>query len=138
MGEKRPAAASVDEYIASFPEETQAELIKIRALIRETLPEAEERISYGIPGYYQNGQVIFFAGFARHISVYPAPDSVEEFKEDLDKYQKGKGTFQFPLGQPIPYDLIRRTAEYRLAQNLSKKKTPRRKQDEDREGSVGQ
>jgi uncharacterized protein YdhG (YjbR/CyaY superfamily) len=137
MGEKRPAAASVDEYIASFPEETRAELIKIRALIRQTLPEAEERISYGIPGYYQNGQVIFFAGYARHISVYPVPDSVEEFKEDMDKYQKGKGTFQFPLGQPIPYDLIRRMAEYRLAQNL-KKKTPGRKKDEDREGSLGQ
>jgi uncharacterized protein YdhG (YjbR/CyaY superfamily) len=136
MAEKRPAPASVDEYIASFPGEVQAELVKIRALIRETLPEAEERISYGIPGYYQNGQVIFFAGYARHISVYPAPDSVAEFKDDLDKYQKGKGTFQFPLGQPIPYDLIRRTAEYRLALNL--KKTPRRKKDEDREGSVGQ
>jgi uncharacterized protein YdhG (YjbR/CyaY superfamily) len=137
MGEKRPAPASVDEYIASFPADVQTELIKIRTLIRETLPEAEERISYGIPGYYQGGQVIFFAGFARHISVYPAPDSVPEFKDDLDKYQKGKGTFQFPLGQPIPYDLIRRTAEYRLAQNLQKK-TPRRKEDEDREGSLGQ
>ncbi len=133
MAEKRPTASSVDEYISWFPEETQAELRKIRSLIRETLPDAEERISYGIPGYYQNGQVIYFAAFPRHISVYPAPDSVEEFKDDLAKYQKGKGTFQFPLGQPIPYDLIRRTAQYRLAQNL-KKKTSRRTKDEDREG----
>lgn len=133
MGEKRPAASSVDEYIGGYPAEVRAELEKIRALLRETLPDAEERISYGIPGYYQGGQVIFFAAYAHHISVYPAPNGVEEFADALAKYQKGKGTFQFPLGQPIPYDLIRRTAEYRLAQNLNKK-TSRRKKDEDREG----
>ena len=131
MAEKRPLAASVEEYISWFPENVQSELVKIRALIRETLPDAEERISYGIPGYYQQGQVIFFAAFPRHISVYPAPDNVEAFKDDLARYQKGKGTFQFPLGQPIPYDLIKRTAEYRLAQNLNKKKPARRTKDED-------
>lgn len=133
MTDKRPQASSVDEYIGWFPQEVQAELVKIRALIRETLPDAEERISYGIPGYYQGGQVIFFAAYPRHISVYPAPDGVAEFRADLERYQKGKGTFQFPLDQPIPYDLIRRAAEYRLAENL-KKKRARRKQDEDRKG----
>jgi uncharacterized protein YdhG (YjbR/CyaY superfamily) len=133
MTGKRPQPASVDEYIGGFPPDVQAELVKIRALIRETLPDAEERISYGIPGYYQHGQVIFFAAYPRHISVYPAPAGVEEFKADLDRYQQGKGTFQFPLDQPVPYDLIRRTAEYRLAQNLEKKPA-RRKKDEDREG----
>jgi uncharacterized protein YdhG (YjbR/CyaY superfamily) len=133
MEGKRPQATSVEEYISWFPAEVQAELLKIRALIRETLPDSEERISYGIPGYYQHGQVIFFAAYPRHISVYPAPNGIDEFKADLERYQKGKGTFQFPLGQPIPYDLIRRTAEYRLAQNL-KKKTSRRTKDEDREG----
>lgn len=133
MSEKRPLASSVDEYISWFPSEVQAELVKIRALIRETLPDAEERISYGIPGYYQNGQVIFFAAFPKHISVYPAPSGAPEFQEALDKYQKGKGTLQFPLGQPVPYDVIRQMAQYRLAENL-KKKTARRKTDEDRKG----
>lgn len=134
MAEKRPQANNVDEYIAWFPPEVQAELVKIRALIRETVPDAEERISYGIPGYYQKGQVIFFGAFPQHISVYPAPWGVAEFQADLDKYQKGKGTLQFPLGQPIPYDLIRRVAQYRLAENLKKKPERKRKTDEDREG----
>ena len=132
MEGKRVAASTVDEYIEQQPQEVQETLRKIRATIRETVPDAEERISYGIPGYYQKGQVIFFAAFPKHLSVYPAPFGVEEFKDDLARYQKGKGTLQFPLDQPVPYDLIVRVAQYRLAQNMMKK-AARRKKDEDRE-----
>jgi uncharacterized protein YdhG (YjbR/CyaY superfamily) len=134
MQGKRVTASTVDEYIEQQPEAVQETLRKIRATIREAAPDAEERISYGIPGYYQHGQIIFFAAFPKHLSVYPAPFGVEEFKDDLAKYQKGKGTLQFPLGQPVPYDLITRVAQYRLAENLKKKKQgDRRKKDEDRE-----
>ena len=133
MSEKRPLASGVEEYISWFPPEVQAQLVELRRVIRETLPDAEERISYGIPGYYMNGQVIFFAAYPHHISVYPAPSGVAEFAEALDKYQTGKGTMQFPLGQPIPYDLVRRRALYRLGENM-KKKGARRKTDENREG----
>lgn len=132
MEGSRVTADTVDGYIAQFPEEVQETLHKIRATIRETVPQAEERISYGIPGYYQKGQVIFFAAYPKHISIYPAPSGVEEFKDDLARYQTGKGTMQFPLGEPVPYDLIVRMAQYRLAQNMMKKGA-RRKKDEDRE-----
>ena len=135
MEGKRVAADTVDDYIAQQPESVRETLRQIRATIRETVPDAEERISYGIPGYYQHGQVIFFGAFPKHISIYPAPSGVPEFADDLARYQKGKGTFQFPLGEPIPYDLIVRLAQYRLAENMKKKKkkSQRRKQDEDRE-----
>ncbi|HRG92094.1 MAG TPA: DUF1801 domain-containing protein [Chitinophagaceae bacterium] len=121
-------AASVDEYIRRFPPATQTLLKQIRKTIRAAAPGAEEIISYGIAGYKQQGMLIFFAGFANHVSVYPAPRSAPSFKKELDHYKGGKGTVQFPLNEPLPLDLIKRIVKYRLAENeekmLAKKKKP--------------
>ena len=110
-------AKNVDEYIKRYPADVQPVLQKIRQTIRKTAPEAKEVISYQIPGYMLNGVLIFFAAFRNHISVYPAPRENEAFKKELSAYKGGKGTVQFPIGQPIPYDLIMRITKFRLREN---------------------
>ena len=112
-------AATIDEYIAGFPEATQKSLNKLRSTIRKVVPKAEETISYGIPTFKINGRyVIYFAGYKNHVSVYPAPRENPEFKKELAVYKGGKGTVQFPLDKPLPLDLISRMAAFRLKVNL--------------------
>lgn len=118
---RKETPKDVDAYIADFPPETQAVLQQVRGVIRAALPEAEEAISYGIPTFKMNGRyVIYFAGYKRHVSVYPAPIDVEAFKEVLAPYASGQGTAKFPLDKPIPVDLITRMAQYNLQENLAK------------------
>ena len=114
---KRNAPETVDAYIGSFPPATQVLLKKLRALIRKTAPAAEESISYGIAAYKYKGVLIYFAGFSKHIGLYPAPRTAPAFKKELATYKGGKGTLQFPLDQPLPADLIRRIILHRLAEN---------------------
>lgn len=111
---KKTTVKNVDEYIRSFPANAQAMLNKIRHTIKKAAPEAEEMISYGIAGYKYNGMLIYFAGFANHVSVYPAPRTSELFKKELAGYKGGKGTVQFPLDKPLPLDLIKRIVTFRL------------------------
>ena len=112
---KRAAPKNIDEYIAAFPSDVQKILEKIRALIKKTARGAEEAISYGIPTFKVDGHAfIYFAGYAKHISVYPAPRGAAQFKAELKDYAGGKGTVQFPLSEPIPYDLIRRIVKFRM------------------------
>lgn len=123
--------SKVDEYIAQFPEETQVLLERIRATIKRVIPNAEESISYGIPTFKMNGSyVIYFAGFKKHVSVFPAPKGSELFKKELSKYKGGKGTVQFPLSEALPLGLITRITKFRLKENIartaSKKKKSRR------------
>lgn len=119
-GDQR-VAKDIDEYIAGFPTDVRASLEKIRTTIRKAAPKAEEVISYQIPAFKFVGRpFIYFAAYKKHISVYPAPRDVAEFKEELADYEGGKGTVQFPLDQPIPYDLIRRIAKYRVNQYQEK------------------
>lgn len=117
-----PSAGAIDEYIAGFPPEQQKVLEEMRAIIRETAPpEATETISYAIPTFDLNGRhLVHFAGFAKHTGFYPVPTGMEAFKDELAPYKQGKGSVQFPLGQPLPADLIRRIVEFRVAENLSK------------------
>ena len=113
-----PVPKTVDDYIAGFPPEIQKTLQKIRATIRKAAPKAEETISYGIPTFkLGGGPLIYFAGFKKHCSVYPAPRGAAEFKEELAQYKGGKGTVQFPHDEPLPLQLIRRIVRYRLAEN---------------------
>ena len=113
----RPAPKNVDHYIAAFPPDVQTILEKIRALIKKTARGAEETISYGIPTFKVNGHAfIYFAGFKKHVSVYPAPRGDAAFKAELKDYAGGKGTVQFPLNEPIPYDLIRRIVKFRMSE----------------------
>ena len=113
-------AATIDEYISGFPPEVQAILRKIRMTIREAAPGAEERVSYAIPTFTLKGNLVHFAAFKRHIGFYPAPTGMEQFQSELAPYASGKGTAQFPLDKPIPYDLIRRIVEYRVRENLGR------------------
>lgn len=107
---------TVPEYIETFPPEVQKILKKIRATIRKAAPKATESISYQIAAYKLDGKVlIYFAGFSKHVSVYPAPRSAPEFAEELAAYKGGKGTVQFPLDKPIPYELITRIVSFRAA-----------------------
>ena len=114
------APKSVDEYINSFPADIMSKLKQLRKTIRATAPKAEELISYGIAGYKYQGMLIYFAGFKNHISVYPAPRSVNAFKKELSAYKGGKGTVQFPLDKPIPFDLVKRIILFRMKENEAK------------------
>ena len=113
-------ATTIDEYIAGFPPEVQAILQKIRITIREAAPAAEETISYAIPTFTLRGNLVHFAAFKGHIGFYPAPTGMEQFQSELTPYASGKGTAQFPLDGPIPYDLIRRIVEFRVKENLGR------------------
>jgi len=112
----------VDEYIAGFPKDVQKILNKIRSTIKKAAPKAEEAISYQIPTFRLNGNLIHFAAYKNHIGLYPAPRAVEKFKKELERYGAGKGTLRFPLDEPIPYDLITKIVEFRAKQNLEKAK----------------
>lgn len=124
--EKRSVAETVDEYIGGFPVGTQKILKKIRSTIKKAAPKAEERIAYGIAGYFENGTLIYFAGFKNHVSVYPAPRNEPEFKKELVAYKGGKGTIQFPLDKPIDYALITRIAKFRQLKNALKTSSKKR------------
>lgn len=108
---------TIDEYIAAFPEDVQKRLERIRSAIRKAAPNAEEAISYQIPTFRLHGNLIHFAAYAKHIGLYPAPRTSDEFKEELAGYAGGKGTVQFPHNRPLPLDLIRRIVRHRVQQN---------------------
>jgi uncharacterized protein YdhG (YjbR/CyaY superfamily) len=112
---------SVDEYIKTFPPSTQKVLHSVRKTIKEVIPDAEEVISYQIPTFKLNGKyIIYFAGWANHISVYPKPRGSESLNKQLAKFKGGKGTVQFPLDKPIPLPLVKKIVKYRLKDTLEK------------------
>jgi uncharacterized protein YdhG (YjbR/CyaY superfamily) len=117
MEAKTGRPASIDEYIARYPEDLQKILNQIRAVIHETAPQAVEKISYSMPAFFQNGILVYFAAFKNHIGFYPTGSGIEAFKDELSGYKWSKGAVQFPLDQPIPFDLIRRIVKYRVEQN---------------------
>jgi uncharacterized protein YdhG (YjbR/CyaY superfamily) len=103
--------ATIEEYIGSFPEDVQAVLEEIRRRILTAVPGAGEAISYQIPAITLSGRsLVHFAGWKHHVSLYPVPAADEALEQELAPYLAGKGTVRFPLGQPIPYDLIERLA----------------------------
>ena len=106
---------SVDDYIATFPDDTQAILQRVRRTIRKAVPDADEVISYQIPGYKVRGaRVIYFAGWKEHYSLYPVTDSAAQaFKEDLAPHEVIKATVRFSLSKPVPVTLIERIAKFR-------------------------
>ena len=104
----------ISKYITNFPEDLQEKMQKIRKIILDEVPEAVEKIGYGMPGYYLNGKpLVYFAGYKNHIGFYATPSGREEFKEELSKFKQGKGSVQFPLKDEIPYDLIRKIVKFR-------------------------
>src|ERR1044071_8066661 len=117
---KQQAPQTIEDYIASYPVDIQKILQKIRMTIRQAAPAAGEKISYQIPTFTFHGNLVHFAAFKNHIGFYPAPGGIDEFKDEVAKYRTGKGTLQFPLDQPIPYDLIVKIVKFRMQQNLEK------------------
>jgi uncharacterized protein YdhG (YjbR/CyaY superfamily) len=114
----------VDAYIAAQSEEVQRVLERVRGTIRKALPAAAEVISYQIPAYkLPGGAVIYFAGWQKHFSLYPATAPlVAAFREELAPYELSKGTIRFPLSQPVPVKLIERIAKFRAKENAERKK----------------
>lgn len=111
---KRLTPRNIDEYISAAPRECQPILEKIRKTIRETAPQADETISYGIPALKQQGIVVYFAAFKKHIGLYPPVRGDAKLMRDVAPYAGAKGNLQFPLKQRIPYGLIRRVVKHRL------------------------
>ncbi len=110
----------IDTYIASFPAGVQEILEQIRNIIRAAAPEAQETINYQIPTFTLEGNLVHFAAFKKHIGFYPTPSGIDKFKDELSAYKGAKGSVQFPLDQPIPYDLIARIVAFRVQENLEK------------------
>jgi uncharacterized protein YdhG (YjbR/CyaY superfamily) len=117
---------SIDEYIALFPDEVQEKLRELRAVIKAAAPEAGEKISYQMPAYTLHGNLVYFAAFKNHIGFYPAPRGIEQFKDELSAYKGSKGTVQFPLDQPIPYELISKIVKFRVKENIEKVEAKRK------------
>lgn len=118
MGINKKVALTTDEYIAQFPPDVREILQNLRAVIKEAAPEATEKISYQMPTFYLNGNLVHFAAYARHIGFYPAPSGIEAFKEELSPYKGAKGSVQFPLDKPLPMDLISRIVRFRVSENI--------------------
>ena len=109
---------SIDEYIAACPPDSQAYLQEIRKLIRRLVPDAKERISYQIAAFERNGKnIIHFAGWKKHVSLYPVPAGSEAFERQIAKYVDGKGTVKFLLDEPLPIKLIERVVKLHLEAN---------------------
>jgi uncharacterized protein YdhG (YjbR/CyaY superfamily) len=110
----RTKFATVDEYFAALPEASRDVLQTFRRYLRELLPEAVERISYQMPTFFVGKIPLYFAGYAKHVGFYPGVAALEHFAPELTGFKTSKGTVQFPLDQPLPLDLIRRIALFRL------------------------
>lgn len=115
-------AETIEQYISEYPEGIQKKLNQIRGLISKHAPGAEECISYGIPTFKLNGNLVHFAAFKNHLGFYPGATGIEAFLDQLGGYETSKGTVQFPLDKPIPVKLIADIVKFRVKQNLEKKK----------------
>lgn len=120
MKKDLPQIFTIDKYIEQFPKEVQVLLQKIRKLIKALAPEAVEAISYGIPTYKLNGNLVHFAAYKSHIGFYPGSRILKELDLEIKEYKTGKGTIQFPLNAPIPYELIEKIVKQRVKENLKK------------------
>ena len=111
---------SIDEYIASFPKNTQNILLALRKAIQEAAPHSQETISYQMPAFKLNGILVWFVAFKKHIGFFPTASGIEAFKEKLAHYETSKGTVRFPIDEPIPFDLVKEIVKYRVKENLGK------------------
>jgi uncharacterized protein YdhG (YjbR/CyaY superfamily) len=117
---------TIDEYIAGYPPDIQQILEKIRTTVREAAPDAIETISYQIPTFKLEGNLVHFAAFKKHIGFYPAPSGIEQFDEQLSKYKRAKGSIRFPLDEAIPYHLISEIVRFRVRENLERAEAKRK------------
>jgi uncharacterized protein YdhG (YjbR/CyaY superfamily) len=114
---------TIDEYIATFPKSIQSILEELRHVIRDSAPDVAEMISYGIPTFDLNKRhLVHFAAYKNHIGFYPTSSGIMAFKRELSSFKTSKGTVQFPIDKPIPFDLVKKMVRFRVKENLSKKK----------------
>lgn len=107
--------SNIDEYIALWPVDVQLMLQEVRSTIQETVPEAEEAITYNMPTFVLNGKnMAHFSAYKNHIGFYPAPTAMETFTKDLSGYKTGKGSVQFPIDKPMPLKLITKMVKWRV------------------------
>ena len=111
---------NIDDYITAQPVEYRASLEKIRQAIKKAAPEAEEYIGYGMPGFKMGGTLVYFALFSKHFGFYPGASWVANFKKELRDYKTSKGAIQFPLDNPIPFDIIKKITKLRVEENREK------------------
>ena len=113
-------ASTVMSYISKFPEEVQSRLNTIRDLIKKAVPDSDEKISYGVPTATLNGKYfIYFAGYKKHLSIYPVTAAMEKELPEAMVYRTGKGTLQFPLDQPLPKELIQKIVSVRYKEIIN-------------------
>jgi len=111
---------NIDDYIRSFPEETQILLNELRTTIRKAAPNAEEVISYAMPAFKLHRILVYFAVHKNHIGFYPTASGIENFKKELSVYKTSKGAIQFPIDKKLPLGLITKIVKFRVAENLQK------------------
>jgi len=123
MSTSKTRFRTIDEYIAIFPLDVQVILEDVRKAIRDSAPEAQEAISYGIPTFKLNGNLVHFAAYKNHVGFYPGgPSAIEAFRAELSQYTLSKGTIRFPLGEPIPLELVKKIVKFRVKASDFKKR----------------
>jgi uncharacterized protein YdhG (YjbR/CyaY superfamily) len=120
MKASSPAPTNIDEYIDAFPPKVQVILERIRRTVRKAAPEAEEIISYRMPAFRQNGILVYFAAFKKHIGLFPPASGDKAIEKAISVYAGPKGNLQFPLERPIPYELIGRIVKLRVKQSVAR------------------
>jgi uncharacterized protein YdhG (YjbR/CyaY superfamily) len=118
MEEKEAAPKSIDEYISKFVPEVRGILEALRQVIRGAAPNSEEKISYQMPTFALHGNLVHFAAYSKHIGFYPGSSGIAAFKHRLTEYKGAKGSVQFPIKAPLPYDIIIEIVKYRVAENV--------------------
>ena len=116
---------TIDEYVGAFPDDVQIILQRMRRTIREAAPGAEEAISYQIPAFKLDGNLVHFAAFKNHIGFYPTSSGIAAFEKELSPYKHATGSVQFPLDKPIPYGLVRKIVVFRREGNAGKEEMGR-------------
>ncbi|HUI90190.1 MAG TPA: DUF1801 domain-containing protein [Anaerolineales bacterium] len=120
-------AKSIDEYIAACPKGVQEKLKQMRAAVHAAAPQAIEKISYRMPTFYLEGNLVHFAALKNHIGFYPTPSGVQAFIKETANYASTKGAIQFPLDEPLPLKLVSKIVEFRVKENLERAKFKSRK-----------
>jgi uncharacterized protein YdhG (YjbR/CyaY superfamily) len=112
----------IDSYLAGVPEPSMSALQKIRQIIKEIVPDAEEVISYQMPAFKYHGILVYFAAFKDHCSLFPGAAVVEAFKDELKAYETSKGTIRFPADKPLPASLVKKLVRAKMKENEERKK----------------
>ncbi|AWK51933.1 hypothetical protein DIC82_13310 [Clostridium beijerinckii] len=120
MEENKVTSKSIDEYIFKFSLDVQEILEMLRKVIKESAPDAEEKISYQMPTFVLHGNLVHFAAYKNHIGFYPTPSGIDAFKDELSEFKGAKGSVQFPIEKPIPYELISKIVKFRVDENIKK------------------